>query len=370
MPILDVGPNLDDPSSRGGRTYDQRAENRAKIWLTLAMWGSTFVAFTLLSLLGSDRAPGPAAAMRAAVMLLGIGFCYALHRLLQSMRSRRFSTRAATLIIAAPVVAEIFAWINYFGFAWLSGAPLAFVVEDWNAAIRQLLLYTWFFIAWSGLYLAIEYSFLARGEQQRAAELQIHAHRAKLRALSNQLNPHFLFNSLNSISALVLEGKREDGDKALGLLSSYFRQTLSLDPIADLPLWRELDFHRTYLAVEQLRYPDMQVQIDLPDSLRDAAVPALILQPIIENAIKHGVARSKPPTVVRVVAGADAGRLVLRVENKGATEARAPRGEGHGIGLDNIRGRLRERFGSEQELATITKEDGFEVKLSFPLTFL
>ncbi len=334
------------------------------------MWGSTFVAFTLLSFIESERAFGPAAAMRAAVMLLGIGFCYALHRLLQSMRSHRFSTRAATLIIAAPVVAEIFAWTNYFGFAWLSGAPLAFVVEDWNAAIRQLLLYTWFFIAWSGLYLAIEYSFLARGEQQRAAELQIHAHRAKLRALSNQLNPHFLFNSLNSISALVLEGRREDGDKALGLLSSYLRQTLSLDPVADLPLSKEIDFHRTYLAVEQLRYPDMQVQIDLPDRLRHAAVPALILQPIIENAIKHGVARSKPPTSVRVVAGEKAGRLELRVENRGAVEGRAPRGEGHRIGLENIRSRLHERFGGEQELVTTAKENGFEAKLSIPLAFL
>nr|WP_294846906.1 histidine kinase [uncultured Sphingomonas sp.] len=343
------------------------AENRAKIWLTLGMWGCSWLTFTLLTLLEPGRPFVASAVVRAAVMTLGILCCVGLHFLLRSMEARPFSTRAITLIAASPIVAEIFSWINYFGFAWLNGDPMTFVVRDWAAAIRQQMFFTWFFIAWTGLYLAIEYNFLAREEHRRATELQVHAQRAKLEALSNQINPHFLFNSLNSISALVLEGRPQDADRALYLLSSYFRQTLRLDPIEDVPLQREIDLHSSYLAIEHLRYPDMEIRIDVPDRLLAAHVPALILQPIVENAIKHGIARSKPPTCLHIIASEHAGRLELSVINRGEEAARAPRADGDGIGLLNVRNRLRERFGPHQQMASKQLEDGFEVCLSIPL---
>ena len=346
------------------------AETRAKVWLTLAMWGSSFIVFTLMSFLDPREGLLAAAGMRTLLTMLGIAFCYGLHCLLRSMASRSFATRAVTLSIAAPVVAEIFAWLNYFGFTWLYGWQLAFVVDDWNAAIRQLLLFTWFFIAWTGLYLAIEYSFRAREEQRRAAELSIHAHRAKLEALSNQINPHFLFNSLNSISALVLDGKDRDADRALCHLSAFFRETLCLNPIEDVPLSRELELYKAYLAVEQLRYPDMDLAFDLPDALCRAAVPALILQPLVENAIKHGIARSDPPTCLRISASEREQSLILVVANAGRVAPGAPQPEGQGIGLANVRNRLRERFGADHRFLVRPLAGGFEVELSFPLEFI
>nr|WP_243852994.1 histidine kinase [Sphingomonas naasensis] len=195
------------------------------------------------------------------------------------------------------------------------------------------------------------------------------AHTAKLRALSNQINPHFLFNSLNSISALILDGRGAEAERMLARLSTFFRSTLAIDPLVDVPLEQEFELHRRYLAIEQMRYPDLAVEIDLPDNLRKAAVPALIIQPLVENAIKHGVAVSRPPTRVTLTAERIGEQLSILVVDSGNADAmrRSPKGEG--IGTANVRQRLAEYFGDAQSLTLTPGQGWFEARVTMPLAF-
>ena len=341
-------------------------ERRAKLIMTLVMWASSHALFTLGNILAGSSDLLGKAGIRALIAVLGISLCFLLHCLLRSLARRSFRTRAITLGIAGLAVGECFAWASYFINAWYLGKHPRFVIVNWNDAAIVLSLWTWFFMAWTGLYLAIEYAYEAREEARRAAELRSLAHNAKLRALSNQISPHFLFNSLNSISALILDGNAVEAERMLTGLSTFFRSSLAIDPLLDIALDREFDLHRRYLAIEQMRYPDLVVELDLPDALRTAAVPALILQPLIENAIKHGVARSTPPTFIRVAASHEGDRLALRVVNGGTpSEPLGTMREG-GIGLANVRERLAEYYGPAQSMTVAADGGTFDVRLTFP----
>jgi hypothetical protein len=346
------------------------SEFRAKVWLTLALWGSSFTIFTLLNLLDHEDRFAAAAGVRAVVTLFGMLLCFGLHALLQRLAHKPFRRRAITLAVMAPIAAETYAWFNFFAFAYFNGTSMSMVIADWRAAIENLVFWTWGFMAWTGLYLAIEYSFHAREEERRSAELRNLAHHAKLQALSNQISPHFLFNSLNSISSLILDGRSQDAEKMLTDLSGFLRSTLAIDPLVDVPLSQEFELHCRYLTIEQLRYPDLDIMIMLPEALRSAMVPALILQPLVENAIKHGVAKSSPPTQVRMMAEQSGDSLTLTITDTGRHVAEQQPQQSGGIGLTNVRERLVERFGTGQHLAVNPKDDSFEVILVMPLVFM
>lgn len=346
-----------------------RAEMLTKLAMTLLLWGSSFALFTLGSLLAGNADFWVGVATRAGMALLGMLLCYGLHRLLRRLSHRSFRTRAIVAAAIAPFAAEGFAWATYFAQTWAHGRIAHFVIVDWNLAAQAIALWTWFFIAWTGLYLAIEYNFEARHESARAAGLRSMAQAAKLQALSNQINPHFLFNSLNSISALILDGRGADAERMLARLSEFFRSTLAVDPMLDVPLEREFELHRRYLAIEQVRYPDLEIEVLLPDALRTALVPALIVQPLVENAIKHGVANAPPPTRVTLSAERDGDMLRVAVADVGNPELMraAPRREG--VGTANVRQRLAEYFGAAQRMELVPGLGRFEARIAMPLRF-
>jgi len=359
--VEEVGP--------GARRPQAPAETRAKLTLTLSMWGASFALFTLATVLQHSHMAFEAALLRLAMSACGIAICYGFHRLLRRLSHRSFRTRAIVLSAVAPFVAETYAWANYFAFAALYGRTARLVIVNWNDAVYVLSMWTWFFIAWTGLYLAIEYNFDARHEAQRSAELRGMAHTAKLRALSNQINPHFLFNSLNSISALILDGRGEEAERMLARLSTFFRTTLAIDPLMDVRLDRELELHQRYLAIEQMRYPDLSVEIVLPDELRAAAVPALIIQPLVENAIKHGVALSPPPTRIAITAERIGETLAITVKDSGNPEMERRLSGSEGIGIANVRQRLAEYFGAAQSLVLTPAKGSFTARVTMPLAF-
>lgn len=345
-----------------------RDEAVAKCAMTVILWSATVGLLTLGSLLQGVAQPWLSAGVRLLMALVGMVLCYGFHRLLQRLSHRSFRTRVIVAGLLAPFVAEGFAWGNYFASAWAHGRVGRFQIVDWNVAAQTILLWTSFFVAWTGLYLAIEYSFGARREEQRSAELRTMAQTAKLQALSNQINPHFLFNSLNSISALILDGRSADAERMLARLSDFLRSTLALDPMVDVTLEQEFELHLRYLAIEQLRYPDLAVEVVLPEELRGAAIPALITQPLVENAIKHGVGRSPPPTRVILSASHEGGTLAISVVDVGNPElVRGAPGEG--IGTGNVRARLAEYFGEAQALELIPGRGRFEALITLPLRF-
>ena len=231
---------------------------------------------------------------------------------------------------------------------------------------------SWYFLfaAWASLYVATSYATQLRASDRRAAAFAREAQEAQLRALRYQINPHFLFNTLNSLSSLILSQRIDVAEKMIMNLSTFFRTTLSADPTADIPLHEEIRLQRLYLDIEQVRFPErLNVEVDIPEALGSARVPILILQPIVENAIKYGVARSRRPVTLRISAHEEAGRLHIKVKDDGeATSAEAQGACSSGVGLNNVCERLIARYGVQAGcFHGPDPEGGFTVHVILPV---
>jgi len=235
---------------------------------------------------------------------------------------------------------------------------------------------TWFFFfaAWTAFYMAMLAQAEALGAQRRLAAAENAAQAAQVRALRYQVNPHFLFNTLNSLSSLVMTGRTDRAETMLLALSTFFRTSLSLDPMAEVTLAEEIDLQRLYLDIEKARFPDrLHVEIDVPEGLEQARLPALILQPIVENAIKYGVSKSRKAVVICIQARhLGDGRMVVEISNRlkngGEIDLPAATHEGTGVGLANVCQRLEARFGSRASCRYGPMTGGgFKVSLTTPV---
>lgn len=227
-------------------------------------------------------------------------------------------------------------------------------------------------LAWVALYFALAKAEEARAAERREGEYRRAAEAAELRSLRYQVNPHFLFNTLNSLSALVMTGRQDDAEEMIQTLSTFYRRTLSGDPTNDLPLVDEIEMQRLYFAIEAVRFPNrLLTNIDIDEAVLDAKVPGMILQPLVENSVKYAVAATQAPVTITIEARREGGQMVIAVYDDGPGEvAGAPqrRTVGCGIGLNNVRDRLRARYG---DAATITygvrPGGGFATILRAPL---
>jgi two-component system LytT family sensor kinase len=203
---------------------------------------------------------------------------------------------------------------------------------------------------------AVDYSFKFRRRGEEAAQLELQTTRlqfdlsqAELSALRHQLHPHFLFNSFNAVATLVRQKKNDAAVETIAQLSTLFRLATDRKGLPQIPLEEEFDFICRYLEIERVRFGE-KLQLDFaiePDAL-PGLVPTLVLQPLVENAIKHGISRRTDPGCVRVAAQRQHERLVLEVANDGpeALPADGPRaGKVSGIGLSNTRARLERLYG-------------------------
>ena len=223
-------------------------------------------------------------------------------------------------------------------------------------------------LCWCALYLAMLAGERARSAERREGEYRRAAAAAELRSLRYQVNPHFLFNTLNSLSALVMTGRPERAEEMIQTLSTYYRRTLSNDPTADVTLADEIALQQLYLEIEAVRFPErLRTRIDLPDDLADTLVPGMILQPIVENSVKYAIAARHEPVTIAIQARATGDQLVVTVSDDGPmTETGDPHGVG--IGLGNVRDRLHARFGDAAHIAFGPREQGgFETVLTMPL---
>ena len=240
-----------------------------------------------------------------------------------------------------------------------------FVIND---VLRGGFFWLAVFSLWGAACMALLRDREARHRERRMALLQAEAHDAQVRALRYQVNPHFLYNTLSSISTLILEGQSAVAERMIMRLSAFFRSSLAQDPFQDVRLADELELQRVYLEIEQIRFADsLEVRYDVPEALEEALVPSLILQPLIENSIKHGLQEAGKSTVLTISARAAAGKLVLEVADNGRGAVAGASG-GTGVGLGNVRRRLATRFGSQSLLrAAAGERGGFEVRLEMPL---
>ena len=228
-------------------------------------------------------------------------------------------------------------------------------------------------LAWAALYFALAKAEEARAAERREGEYRRAAEAAELRSLRYQVNPHFLFNTLNSLSALVMTGRQDDAETMIQTLSTFYRRTLSGDPTNDLKLVDEIELQELYFAIEAVRFPNrLLTKIDVDPAAVDAMVPGMILQPLVENSVKYAVATSQRPVTVTIKARREGGQLVIQVSDDGpgagAGGVGARKADGCGIGLANVRDRLRARYGKAGTLKFGERpEGGFETELRMPL---
>jgi sensor histidine kinase YesM len=218
--------------------------------------------------------------------------------------------------------------------------------------------------------LAIQYGFgwYQRYEERRQEALRLELRtsqlegqlmQAHLSALKMQLQPHFLFNTLNAIMVLVRQQKGREAEETLGRLSDLLRCVLDDVGAQEIPLRRELEYLQLYLSIEQVRFKDrLRVEIAASPEVFDAAVPQMVLQPLVENAIRHGIGRSSSAGKIRIGACLVNGMLEIKVQDDGPGLAARRPGQTQGIGLANTRARLHQLYGDAAHLSVENDEGG------------
>jgi LytS/YehU family sensor histidine kinase len=220
-----------------------------------------------------------------------------------------------------------------------------------------------FLLALTVHYLLLAFE-LARDAEQRQLRTEVLAREAELRALRAQLDPHFLFNSLNSISALTAvdpAGAR----RMCVLLADFLRDTLNVSSRNQIPLVEELALTDRFLGIEQVRFGDrLQVERDVDGAAAQCRVPPLLLQPLVENAVTHGIAGLLEGGVIRLHVSRRDQRLSIAIENPRDTDS--PRAARRGVGLENVRQRLMAMFGADARLDTRADDGRYRVELAMP----
>jgi two-component system, LytTR family, sensor histidine kinase AlgZ len=204
----------------------------------------------------------------------------------------------------------------------------------------------------------------SRAAQARVLETSILARDAELKALKAQINPHFLFNSLNSVSALTSIDPSKAREMCI-LLSEFLRLTLGLGEKTVIPLSEELTLLERFLAIEKVRFgARLRVEEKIQEESKSLLVPPLVLQPLVENAVVHGIANLPEGGVIRLVSELQDGRLFLTIENTFDRESTINRR--NGMGLVNVRKRLEGRYGTDASIRVDSQTDHFRVEVSIP----
>jgi len=307
-------------------------------------------------------------AIQGAFWCVAVGLAMGVHAAWRALRRRPGLVKwplvagacvAAGLVVTAVDLATYDQLARHWFPAWRSWAEV-----DIPRFASVLILYVWTFALNASLFWALSASEHAQAQSKRAAEAEAEAQRAQLAALRLQLNPHFMFNTLNAISGLVLEGDLGGADAMISRLASFLRAAMDIDPNAMTPLGEEISNLEAYLDIEAARFGErLVVDYACPPELRPAAVPSLILQPLVENAIKHAVAPARRPVSVQLSARLVRGELQVSVTDDGPGSSGALPG---GVGLSNVRARLATLYGDEGRLITRRRRPGFTATVAVP----
>lgn len=316
-------------------------------------------------------------------MAASIGWNLGLIVLLGRLDGRGLAVRLIVMTAAVLGVSAIQTIMDmiYNQMLALTVAP---VWQDWALDLTSarfsfaFILYVWTFAFAVLLSWAMRAHDNARMNAARAAAFEAATLRAEANALRLQLNPHFLFNTLNSIASLTVSNRKAAAEEMINLLADFLRSSIGTDPSGETLLQEELATTLAYLRIEAVRFGErMTVETVIPPGLERAMTPNFILQPLAENAVKYGVATTRRPVLIRIEAAEEAGRLRLTVENrlKTGTAARPRlthdigRGDQHGLGLGNTRRRLALAYGDAARLDAAPQDDGYRVDIRMPLTW-
>jgi signal transduction histidine kinase len=329
------------------------------------IWTGIGLAFAAQFYVSSVKAGQPVSWQAAVGWSLGDWYVWALLSIVVLELARRFPlegsqwARCLAIHVCGSLVASVAYIFVRAGLAHLQsemrGQPADFM-EVFNALLIKTLFFNaliyWVIVSVAH---ALNYYRRYRERELRASELERNLTAAKLKTLQMQLNPHFLFNTLHAISSLMHKDVN-DADRMITKLSDLLRRALDSSETQEVPLRQEIDFLRRYLEIEQTRFGDrLEVRFDIPDNTSDLLVPNLILQPLVENAIKHGIEPHARRGIVQIGARREGDQLFLEVSDNGGGLSV---NHDERIGLANTRSRLGQLYGDDQAFKIETAASG------------
>ena len=257
-------------------------------------------------------------------------------------------------------------------FIWslLGGMVAGFVIERvpsfhqrirWTDWLENSVRSTFILFVWCSLYFSIKLWQQSVRERNKLLQAEGEARDARLTALRYQLNPHFLFNSLNAVSTLVLEGNPPAATRMLSQIGDFLRTILDNESAPETPLSQEIAFAEQYLAIEQTRLgPRLHVEMVISAETLDALVPSMLLQPLIENAVRHGVAPLVEGGTIRIESKLQGTQIEIKVQNSGPVNSRLPQSNeiADGIGISNTAERLKTLYASNHKFLLRWPETG------------
>jgi two-component system LytT family sensor kinase len=334
-------------------------------------WAAMFTMHTTQMLLANNNENWHTIGWRAAMNTLAFVLCIPLGKLIAATLQRRISKRVRAIGAACLPIAVVYALVGHY--VWvhvLHSPPMPY--STLAGIIIQSQYNFILFLLWSAFCSAILFAAQLQERERSLLQVQVLAREAELKMLRYQINPHFLFNTLNAVSALIVTGQALAADAMINKLARFFRNALSRESTAKVTLTEELRVQLEYLDIELTRFPErLSWSTQIEPGLDKALVPHLILQPLFENAIKHGVARTSASVAITLGAERRNGQLVLRVGNeaKGRVGLKADlqRNQGEGVGLVNVARRLESFYGAGAGLSVVQGDGRFTVELRLPI---
>jgi two-component system, LytTR family, sensor kinase len=347
---------------------------RTALGPAVVIWGFGYVLVDLGAYLLGRSALGGSLLAATPMFALGVSLTLALDRLRSATRHWPAGGRWGVLLVAIVAAAVVQALFDLY---WLRFVALNIVTgwQDWALIINRprvltaIILYLWSFALALTMAWAVRSGGAADAAAARAATAEASAAKAMAAALRLQLNPHFLFNTMNSISSLVAVDRKAEAEEMIGQLCQFLRASLNHDPMEDVSLVHEIDTIDAYLNIAATRFGDrLAVDIDVDPAALPAQVPNFILQPLVENAIKHGVALQRGQASLRIAAARDGSDLVLSVVNSmaDADASPPPLRKSTGIGISNIRQRLANRYGDAAGLEAGAEGSHYRATIRMP----
>lgn len=336
--------------------------------VSIVLWVTAYVGLVGMAISSRVDAFEQVLLVRVITCSIGAALCGWLYLILRPIRDYSFLPQILVALAAITVIAALWTLIDQIvqqacGFI----APVE--IDDFIRRTFAIFHWSmWIYLTWCLIYFTIEYRSTLIAREVDLAQVRTLALDAQNRMLRYQLNPHFLFNTLNALSALVLDNRRDQAEHVLLALSRFLRYSLEQDPTAKTPLAAEIAAQEEYMAIEQIRFGDKlhYVKSIEPKALQ-ALVPCFILQPAVENSIKYAVGPSNEPVTIELSAHIRGDELVLSVRDDGA-HGKFTKSVGLGVGLENVKRRLSLLYGSNATI-TASKLDlgGFKVEVALPV---
>jgi signal transduction histidine kinase len=348
-------------------TLDDLFRNRQRLFWTLNIGGWT--GYTIAAWLGSLAYEQKERFLAVILVrsLVAISATVGMRHVYRRLWSRSPLVLGAGILVTCYVVALVWRLpINLLYWDWVKHG---YRPEHWMGYLDGIMGYFYVMLCWSGLYFGIKYYQQLQQQTEQTLKATAAAHQAQLKMLRYQLNPHFLFNTLNAISTLILDGANETANLAVSRLSDFLRYTLDNDPMKRVTLGSELGAIDLYLQIEKVRFGDrLIIDKEIEPRALDALVPSLILQPLIENAIKYAIAPREDGGTIRISALVQDDMLVMRLADDGPGLGNGKsKHKSSGVGLKNTRERLTQFYGDRQAFTLGPNEPhGLVITINIP----